>query len=80
MCPSTCQGHLERLGGQAGLAQRRLAEEVTRFVHGEDGLQQALAATAVRSNSRHIVAGTDVSAQSVHSVLTQTSPASRNGS
>lgn len=31
---------------QAGLAQRRLAEEVTRFVHGEDGLQQALAATA----------------------------------
>lgn len=36
-------------GSQAGLAQRRLAEEVTRFVHGEEGLQQALAATAVRS-------------------------------
>lgn len=27
-------------------AQRRLAEEVTRFVHGEEGLQQALNATA----------------------------------
>ncbi len=31
--------------GGAGAAQRRLAEEVTRFVHGEEGLQQALAAT-----------------------------------
>lgn len=29
-------------------AQRRLAEEVTRFVHGEEGLQQALKATEVR--------------------------------
>ena len=29
-------------------AQRRLAEEVTRFVHGEEGLRQALAATQVR--------------------------------
>ena len=28
-------------------AQRRLAEEVTRFVHGEEGLRQALAATQV---------------------------------
>lgn len=28
-------------------AQRRLAEEVTRFVHGEEGLRQALAATEV---------------------------------
>lgn len=28
-------------------AQRRLAEEVTRFVHGEEGLQQALNATQV---------------------------------
>ena len=29
-------------------AQRLLASEVTRFVHGESGLQAALAATAVR--------------------------------
>lgn len=29
----------------ANAAQRRLAEEVTRFVHGEEGLQQALKAT-----------------------------------
>ncbi len=29
----------------ANTAQRRLAEEVTRFVHGEEGLQQALKAT-----------------------------------
>lgn len=28
-------------------AQRRLAEEVTRFVHGEEGLAQALKATEV---------------------------------
>jgi tyrosyl-tRNA synthetase len=28
-------------------AQRRLAEGVTRFVHGEEGLRQALAATEV---------------------------------
>jgi hypothetical protein len=28
-------------------AQRRLAEEVTRFVHGEEGLQQAIKATEV---------------------------------
>ena len=30
----------------ANTAQRRLAEEVTRFVHGEEGLAQALKATA----------------------------------
>jgi tyrosyl-tRNA synthetase len=30
-------------------AQRRLAEEVTRFVHGEEGLQQAVKATNVGS-------------------------------
>jgi tyrosyl-tRNA synthetase len=30
-------------------AQRRLAEEVTRFVHGEEGLAQALKATEVRA-------------------------------
>ena len=28
-------------------AQRRLAEEVTKFVHGEEGLRQALQATEV---------------------------------
>ena len=28
-------------------AQRRLAEEVTHFVHGKEGLRQALAATEV---------------------------------
>lgn len=34
-------------------AQRRLAEEVTRFVHGEEGLQQALKATeALRPGSK----------------------------
>lgn len=32
---------------QPNTAQRRLAEEVTRFVHGEEGLAQALAATQV---------------------------------
>jgi tyrosyl-tRNA synthetase len=32
---------------QPNTAQRLLASEVTRFVHGEAGLQQALAATAV---------------------------------
>jgi len=32
-------------------AQRRLAEEVTRFVHGEEGLRQALAATQVRPHA-----------------------------
>ncbi|KAI3426284.1 hypothetical protein D9Q98_008657 [Chlorella vulgaris] len=32
-------------GYAANTAQRRLAEEVTRFVHGEQGLQQALKAT-----------------------------------
>lgn len=37
--------------GGAGAAQRRLAEEVTRFVHGKEGLQQALAATQVRTIS-----------------------------
>jgi hypothetical protein len=32
-------------GYVANTAQRRLAEEVTRFVHGEEGLQQALKTT-----------------------------------
>lgn len=41
-------------------AQRRLAEEVTRFVHGEEGLQQALKATeALRPGaSTQLYAGT----------------------
>ena len=43
---------LEAAVGRPGFApnqaQRVLAAEVTRFVHGEEGLQQALAATAVR--------------------------------
>ncbi|KAI3409156.1 Tyrosine--tRNA ligase, partial [Psidium guajava] len=36
---------MKRPGYVANTAQRRLAEEVTRFVHGEDGLQEALKAT-----------------------------------
>ena len=44
---------LEEAMGQPGYApntaQRVLAAEVTRFVHGEEGLAQALAATAVRA-------------------------------
>ncbi len=44
---------LEAAMGQPGYApntaQRVLAAEVTRFVHGEEGLAQALAATAVRA-------------------------------
>ena len=38
-------------------AQRRLAEEVTRFVHGEEGLAQAIKATEVRR--RGVRAGGD---------------------
>jgi tyrosyl-tRNA synthetase len=30
-------------------AQKRLAEEVTRFVHGDEGLEQALSTTLVRT-------------------------------
>lgn len=37
---------MESPGYQPNTAQRRLAEEVTRFVHKEDGLSQALKATA----------------------------------
>ena len=42
-------------GYRPNAAQRRLAEEVTRMVHGEDGLQQAIAATEVNrpTRSRH---------------------------
>lgn len=36
---------MKRPGYMPNTAQRRLAEEVTRFVHGEDGLQEALKAT-----------------------------------
>ena len=36
---------MEEEGYVPNTAQRRLAEEVTRFVHGEDGLAQALKAT-----------------------------------
>lgn len=36
---------MKRPGYVPNTAQRRLAEEVTRFVHGEDGLQEALKAT-----------------------------------
>ncbi|GAQ84234.1 Tyrosyl-tRNA synthetase [Klebsormidium nitens] len=36
---------MRRPGYQPNTAQRRLAEEVTRFVHGDEGLAQALAAT-----------------------------------
>lgn len=35
-------------GYEPNAAQRRLAEEVTRFVHGEEGLEQARKATEVR--------------------------------
>ena len=34
-------------GYRPNAAQKRLAEEVTRMVHGEEGLQQALTATEV---------------------------------
>lgn len=39
------EGNMERPGYLPNTAQRRLAEEVTRFVHGDDGLQEALRAT-----------------------------------
>ncbi len=49
-------GALEAAAGSAAYApntaQRLLAAEVTRFVHGPDGLAAALAATAVRSPRR----------------------------
>ena len=38
--------YLQAPGYVANTAQRLLAEEVTRFVHGEAGLQQALKTTA----------------------------------
>ncbi|KEH32330.1 putative tyrosine--tRNA ligase [Medicago truncatula] len=43
---------MKRPGYMPNTAQRRLAEEVTRFVHGEDGLSEALRATeALRPGS-----------------------------
>ena len=39
--------HLQSEGYVPNTAQRRLAEEVTRFVHGEEGLQAAIKATQV---------------------------------
>jgi len=50
-------GALEAAAGSAAYApntaQRLLAAEVTRFVHGPDGLAAALAATAVRPTPHH---------------------------
>lgn len=42
--------HMEEASYRPNTAQRKLAEEVTRFVHGEEGLAQALAATKVSGN------------------------------
>ncbi|XP_009355254.2 tyrosine--tRNA ligase, chloroplastic/mitochondrial-like isoform X1 [Pyrus x bretschneideri] len=39
------ESEMERPGYLPNTAQRRLAEEVTRFVHGQDGLDEALKAT-----------------------------------
>lgn len=39
------EASMQSEGYVANTVQRRLAEEVTRFVHGEDGLQQAIKAT-----------------------------------
>jgi tyrosyl-tRNA synthetase len=39
------EASMQAPGYVANTAQRRLAEEVTRFVHGEEGLQQAIKAT-----------------------------------
>lgn len=45
-CPSVSSLSPQAPGYEPNTAQRRLAEEVTRFVHGEEGLQQAVKATA----------------------------------
>ncbi|KAL4857707.1 Tyrosine--tRNA ligase [Chlorella vulgaris] len=42
---ASIEAAMQAPGYAANTAQRRLAEEVTRFVHGEQGLQQALKAT-----------------------------------
>lgn len=46
---SALEASMAAPGAPPNAAQRRLAEEVTRFVHGEEGLQQALRATEVRA-------------------------------
>ena len=43
----TIEAALGAPGYVPNTAQRRLAEEVTKFVHGEEGLRQALQATEV---------------------------------
>ncbi len=45
MLPHTLARLAQSPGYVANTAQRKLAEEVTRFVHGEEGLQQAIKAT-----------------------------------
>ncbi|OIV91983.1 hypothetical protein TanjilG_06611 [Lupinus angustifolius] len=46
------EGEMRKPGYMPNTAQQRLAEEVTRFVHGEDGLSEALRATeALRAGS-----------------------------
>lgn len=45
MLPPTLAWLAQSPGYVANTAQRKLAEEVTRFVHGEEGLQQAIKAT-----------------------------------
>jgi tyrosyl-tRNA synthetase len=46
-------------------AQRRLAEEVTRFVHGEEGLQQAIKATEVGGGGHSTVWACRVSGEAL---------------
>lgn len=41
------EADMQRPGYQPNTAQRKLAEEVIRFVHGEDGVAAALSATQV---------------------------------
>lgn len=45
------EAHMAEPGYRPNTAQRLLAQEVTRFVHGPEGLQQAEEATQVRSSS-----------------------------
>ena len=42
------EGDMQQSGYKPNTAQRLLAEEVIRFVHGEEGLSAALLATQVR--------------------------------
>lgn len=41
--------HMRGPGYKPNTAQKLLAQEVTRFVHGKEGLQQAEAATQVKA-------------------------------